>query len=212
MKIDWKKNLMVAWFGCFFTGASISLVMPFIPVYVEHLGTPKSQVEFFSGLAISVTAFAAAIVAPIWGSLADRKGRKVMMIRAAAGMTITMGSLAFVPNVYWLLIMRFFNGILSGYIPNATAMIASQAPKEKSGWALGTLSTGAIAGNLIGPSFGGALAEWFGMENVFIITGIVLFITTLLTIFMVKEDFQPIEKKDLLSTKEIFQKWTMFLF
>ena len=178
MKIKWKQNLLVAWIGCFFTGASISLVMPFIPVYVEQLGTPKSQVELFSGLAISVT----------------------------AGMTITMGALAFVPNVYWLLIMRFMNGILSGYIPNATAMIASQAPKEKNGWALGTLSTGAIAGTLIAPSIGGALAQWFGMENVFIITGVILFITTLLTIFLVKEDFQPVEKKDLLTTKEIFSK------
>lgn len=206
MKIEWKKNLMVAWLGCFFTGASISLVMPFIPVYVEQLGTPKNQIELFSGLAISVTAFAAAIVAPIWGNLADRKGRKIMMIRAAAGMTITMGSLAFVPNVYWLLIMRFFNGVLSGYIPNATAMIASQAPREKSGWALGTLSTGAIAGNLIGPSMGGALAQWFGMENVFIITGIVLLITTLLTIFMVKEEFHPVEKSEMVSIKELFSK------
>ncbi|EOL41862.1 major facilitator superfamily transporter multidrug:cation transporter [Enterococcus phoeniculicola] len=206
MKIEWKKNLMVAWLGCFFTGASISLVMPFIPVYVEQLGTPKNQIELFSGLAISVTAFAAAIVAPIWGNLADRKGRKIMMIRAAAGMTITMGSLAFVPNVYWLLIMRFFNGVLSGYIPNATAMIASQAPREKSGWALGTLSTGAVAGNLIGPSMGGALAQWFGMENVFIITGVVLLITTLLTIFMVKEEFHPVEKSEMVSIKELFSK------
>lgn len=210
MGIKWRKNLIIAWIGCFFTGASISLVMPFIPVYVEQLGTPQDQVELFSGLAISVTAFAAAIVAPVWGNLADRKGRKIMMVRAAAGMTITMGSLALVPNVYWLLIMRFFNGILSGYIPNATAMIASQAPKEKSGWALGTLSTGAIAGNLIGPSMGGALAQWFGMENVFIITGAVLLVTTILTIFLVKEDFHPVEKKDLVSTKEIFSKMDHF--
>ncbi|MDA9462324.1 multidrug efflux MFS transporter [Enterococcus mundtii] len=210
MKVQWKKNLFVAWIGCFFTGSSISLVMPFIPVYVEQLGTPKDQIELFSGLAISVTAFAAAIVAPIWGNLADRKGRKMMMIRAAAGMTITMGSLAFVPNAYWLLVMRFFNGILSGYIPNATAMIASQAPKEKSGWALGTLSTGAVAGTLIGPSMGGALAQWFGMENVFLITGGLLLITTILTIFMVKEDFQPVEKKDMISTKEVFAKMDHF--
>ena len=210
MKVQWRKNLFVAWIGCFFTGSSISLVMPFIPVYVEQLGTPKDQIELFSGLAISVTAFAAAIVAPIWGNLADRKGRKTMMIRAAAGMTITMGSLAFVPNAYWLLVMRFFNGILSGYIPNATAMIASQAPKEKSGWALGTLSTGAVAGTLIGPSMGGALAQWFGMENVFLITGGLLLITTILTIFMVKEDFQPVEKKDMISTKEVFAKMDHF--
>ena len=108
MKIDWKRNLLISWVGCFFTGASFSLVMPFIPLYIEELGAPESQIELFSGLAISVTAFAAAIIAPVWGNLADQKGRRLMMIRAAAGMTVTMGSLAFVPNVYWLLIMRFF--------------------------------------------------------------------------------------------------------
>ncbi len=203
MKINWRRNLFVSWIGCFFTGASFSLVMPFLPVYIEQLGTPESQVELFSGLAISVTAFAAAIVSPLWGSLADRKGRRLMMIRAAAGMTVTMGSLAFVPNVYWLLIMRFMTGVLSGYIPNATAMIASQAPKQKSGWALGTLSTGAVAGSLIGPSIGGLLAQWFGLENVFIITGIILLVCTVLTIFMVKEDFTPIEKQDVVSMGEL---------
>lgn len=203
MKIDWQRNLFISWIGCFFTGASFSLVMPFIPLYIEKLGAAKSKIDLYSGLAISVTALAAALVAPIWGSLADRKGRRLMMIRAAAGMTFTMGSLAFVPDVYWLLIMRFLTGILSGYIPNATALIASQAPKEKSGWALGTLATGVVAGNLIGPSMGGILAETFGMENVFIITGVVLFLTLLLTIFFVKEQFEPVERKEMVSIKEI---------
>ena len=210
MKIDWRRNLLISWVGCFFTGASFSLVMPFIPLYIEQLGTPKNQIELFSGLAISVTALASAIVAPIWGNLADRKGRRLMMIRAAVGMTFTMGSLAFVPNVYWLLFMRFMTGILSGYIPNATALIASQAPREKSGWALGTLATGSIAGNLIGPSMGGALAQWFGMENVFIITGSVLLITTILTIVLVKEDFTPIKKTEMASIKEIFAQMENF--
>ncbi|MGM0199028.1 multidrug efflux MFS transporter [Enterococcus sp. DIV1314a] len=208
MEINWKRNLLISWIGCFFTGASFSLVMPFIPLYIEELGAPASQVPLLSGLAISITALAAAIVAPIWGNLADRKGRRLMMIRAAAGMTVTMGALAFVPNVYWLLVMRFFTGVLSGYIPNATALIAYQAPREKSGWAIGTLATGAIAGNLIGPLMGGILAELLGMKNVFIITGMILFITLLLTIFLVKETFEPIEKKDLMSTKEILGQST----
>lgn len=208
MKINWKKNLYVAWIGCFFTGASISLVMPFIPIYIEQLGAPANRVEFYSGLAISATALSAAIVSPIWGNLADRKGRKLMMIRAAAGMTITMGALAFVPNVYWLLFMRFLNGILAGYIPNATAMIASQAPMDRNGWALGTLATGSVAGNLIGPSMGGFLAELFGMQNVFIITGLILLITTVLTIVYVKEDFKPVSRKNMLPTKEVFQQIT----
>ncbi|CAI3290240.1 multidrug efflux MFS transporter [Enterococcus cecorum] len=206
MKIDWKRNLYISWIGCFFTGASFSLVMPFIPIYIEQLHTPKSQVELYAGLAISVTALAAALVAPIWGNLADRKGRRLMMIRAAAGMTFSMGALAFVPDVYWLLFMRFLTGVLSGYIPNATALIASQAPREKSGWALGTLATGAIAGTMIGPSLGGILAEIFGIRNVFLITGTVLLITLILTVTMVKEDFKPVHKQEMLSLKELLAK------
>lgn len=206
MEVDWKKNLYIAWVGCFFTGASFSLVMPFIPIYIEQLGAPSNKIEFYSGLSISVTAFSAAIFSPIWGSLADRRGRKLMMIRAAAGMTITMGSLAFVPNIFWLMVMRFFNGVLAGYIPNATAMIASQAPREKNGWTLGTLATGAVAGNLIGPSMGGFLAQTVGIQNVFIVTGAILLINTLLTIFFVKEDFKPVPKKNMVSTKEVFKQ------
>lgn len=205
MEIDWKKNLYIAWVGCFFTGASFSLVMPFIPVYIEQLGAPQNKIEFYSGLSISVTALSGAIFSPIWGNLADRRGRKLMMLRAAAGMTITMGSLAFVPNVFWLLVMRFFNGVLAGYIPNATAMIASQAPREKNGWALGTLATGAVAGNLIGPLMGGFLAQTVGIQNVFLVTGGILLTNTLLTLFFVKEDFKPVAKKNMVSTKEVFK-------
>ncbi|WP_270279681.1 multidrug efflux MFS transporter [Vagococcus bubulae] len=205
MKVDWKRNMYIAWIGCFFTGASYSLVMPFISIYIEQLGAPSNKVEFYAGLSISLTALSAAMVAPLWGNLADRKGRKLMMIRAAAGMTITMGSLAFVPNVFWLLFMRFCNGLLSGYVPNATAMIASQAPRDKNGMALGTLATGAVAGSLIGPSLGGLLAETVGIKNVFLVTGSILFVTTLLTIFFIHEDFEPVEKKDMMSTKDVFK-------
>ncbi|AQP52777.1 MFS transporter [Vagococcus penaei] len=205
MKVDWKRNLYIAWVGCFFTGASFSLVLPFIPIYIEQLGAPADKIEFYSGLSISLTALSAAVVSPMWGSLADRKGRKLMMVRAAAGMTLTMGSLAFVPNVFWLLFMRFMNGVLSGYVPNATAMIASQAPMEKSGWALGTLATGAVAGSLIGPSMGGLLAELVGIQNVFIVTGLILLTNTILTIFFVQEDFKPVKKSEAMSTKDIFK-------
>lgn len=206
IEINWKRNLFVAWFGTFFTAASISLVMPFMALYVEKLGVRGSQVELFAGLAVSVSALASGLVAPIWGRLADQRGRRVMMIRAAVVMTFTMSALAFVPNVWWLLFMRLLNGLFSGYVPNSTALIASQVPREKSGYALGTLSTGMIAGALIGPSIGGFLAQLVGMENVFLITGGILLLVTLLTIFLVKEDFTPVEKRDLLSTKEVFAR------
>ena len=203
-EISWKDNLRIAWLGSFLTGACISLVVPFMPIFVEQLGVEPSQVTFYSGLAISVSAISAACVSPLWGILADRYGRKPMMIRAGLAMTITMGGLAFVPNVYWLLALRFLNGIFTGFVPNATALIASQVPKDKSGYALGTLSSGVVAGTLTGPFVGGMIAEVFGIRNVFLMVGGFLFLAAILTIFFIKEDFQPVPIEKALPTKELF--------
>ncbi|WP_105112913.1 multidrug efflux MFS transporter [Streptococcus suis] len=202
----WKQNLKVAWLGNFLTGTSFTLVMPFISVFVEELGVGPGQVEYYAGLAVSVNALAAALMAPVWGSLADRYGRKPMMVRAAFAMIFTMGGMAFVPNVFWLLALRVLNGVFTGYIPNATALIASQVPKDKTGYALGTLSTGAVAGNLIGPTLGGILAEMFGVHTVFLLVGLLYAIVVLLTVFYIREDFVPIKKGEEMSVKEVFEQ------
>ena len=200
----WKQNLKVAWLGNFLTGTIFTLVMPFISVFVEELGVGPGLVEYYAGLAVSTNALAAALMAPIWGSLADRYGRKPMMVRAAFVMIFTMGGMAFVPNVFWLLVLRVLNGVFTGYIPNATALIASQVPKDKTGYALGTLSTGAVAGNLIGPTLGGVLAEMFGVHTVFLLVGLLYAIVVILTVFYIREDFVPIKKSDALPVKEVF--------
>ena len=200
----WKQNLKVAWLGNFLTGTSFTLVMPFISVFVEELGVGPGLVEYYAGLAVSTNALAAALMAPIWGSLADRYGRKPMMVRAAFAMIFTMGGMAFVPNVFWLLVLRVLNGVFTGYIPNAIALIASQVPKDKTGYALGTLSTGAVAGNLIGPTLGGVLAEMFGVHTVFLLVGLLYAIVVILTVFYIREDFVPIKKSDVLPVKEVF--------
>ncbi|WP_074481394.1 multidrug efflux MFS transporter [Streptococcus equinus] len=194
----------MAWLGNFFTGASFSLVMPFMALYVEELGAPKNKVEWYAGLAVSLSALASALIAPVWGRLADRYGRKPMMVRASLVMTFTMGGLAFVPNVFWLLALRLLNGLFSGYIPNSTALIASQAPKNRSGYALGTLATGMIGGSLIGPLLGGMLAELLGIRQVFLLVGFILLICNLLTVFFIKEDFKPVTKSNAMSTREVF--------
>ncbi|HEM5984072.1 TPA: multidrug efflux MFS transporter [Streptococcus suis] len=200
----WQRNLKVAWLGNFLTGVSFTLVMPFISVFVEELGVGAGQVEHYAGLAVSANALAAAVMAPIWGSLADRYGRKPMMVRAAFAMIFTMGGMAFVPNVFWLIVLRVLNGMFTGYIPNATALIASQVPKDKTGYALGTLSTGAVAGNLIGPTLGGFLAELVGVHAVFLLVGLLYALVVVLTIFQIREDFKPLTKEDQLSISEVF--------
>ncbi|TDE73033.1 MFS transporter [Streptococcus vicugnae] len=194
----------MAWLGNFFTGASFSLVMPFMALYVEELGAPKNKVEWYAGLAVSLSALASALIAPVWGRLADRYGRKPMMVRASLAMTFTMGGLAFVPNVFWLLELRVLNGLFSGYVPNSNALIASQAPKSRSGYALGTLATGVIGGSLVGPLLGGVLAEIMGIRQVFLLVGFILLICNLLTVFFIKEEFQPVTKANAMSTREVF--------
>lgn len=203
-EINWKQNLRVAWLGNFFTGASFSLVMPFMALYVEQLGAPQNKVEWYAGLAVSLSALTSALIAPVWGRLADCYGRKPMMVRASLVMTFTMGGVAFVPNVFWLLVLRILNGLFSGYVPNSTALIASQAPKNRSGYALGTLATGVIGGSLVGPLLGGVLAEILGIRQVFLLVGFILLICNLMTIFLVKEDFQPVTKAEVLSTRDLF--------
>lgn len=200
---DWQRNLKIAWIGTFFTGASFSIVMPFMALYIEELGVKGDMVEWYAGLSVAISALASALVSPIWGRLADRYGRKPMMIRASMVMTFTMGGLALVPNVFWLLFLRTLNGLFAGYVPNATALIASQVPQNRSGYALGTLSTGLTAGVLIGPLLGGTLSEAFGMRGTFLLVGLILFICCLLTIFGLREDFQPVEKGEMMTLSQI---------
>ena len=199
---DWQRNLKIAWIGTFFTGASL----PFMALYIEELGVKGDMVEWYTGLSVAISALASALVSPIWGRLADRYGRKPMMIRASMVMTFTMGGLALVPNVFWLLFLRTLNGLFAGYVPNATALIASQVPQNRSGYALGTLSTGLTAGVLIGPLLGGTLSEAFGMRGTFLLVGLILFICCLLTVFGLRENFQPIEKGEMMTLSQVFAK------
>ncbi|AUV03614.1 multidrug efflux MFS transporter MdtG [Phytobacter ursingii] len=203
--INWKRNLTVAWVGCFLTGAAFSLVMPFLPLYVELLGvTGHSALNMWSGLVFSITFLFSAIASPFWGGLADRKGRKIMLLRSALGMAMVMALMGLAQNIWQFLVLRALLGLLGGFIPNANALIATQMPRNRSGWAMGTLSTGGVAGALLGPLAGGLLADMYGLRMVFFITASVLFICFLLTLFCIRENFTPVAKKEMLHAREVF--------
>ncbi|MBE4942532.1 MULTISPECIES: multidrug efflux MFS transporter [unclassified Enterobacter cloacae complex] len=203
---SWKVNLISVWFGCFFTGLAISQILPFLPLYVSQLGVSSHEaLSMWSGLTFSVTFLVSAIVSPMWGSLADRKGRKLMLLRASLGMAIAILLQAFATNVWQLFFLRAVMGLTSGYIPNAMALVASQVPRERSGWALSTLSTAQISGVIGGPLLGGFLADHVGLRAVFIITAILLVISFLVTLFLIKEGGRPvISKSERLSGKAVF--------
>ncbi|MGL5456109.1 MAG: multidrug efflux MFS transporter [Citrobacter telavivensis] len=203
---SWKVNLISVWFGCFFTGLAISQILPFLPLYISQLGvTSHEALSMWSGLTFSVTFLISAIVSPLWGSLADRKGRKLMLLRASLGMAIAILLQAFATNVWQLFLLRGIMGLTSGYIPNAMALVASQVPRERSGWALSTLATAQISGVIGGPLMGGFIADHVGLRPVFFITAILLVVSFLVTLFLIKEGVRPtLKKSERLSGKAVF--------
>ncbi|CAI1688744.1 MAG: multidrug efflux MFS transporter [Serratia liquefaciens] len=202
----WKLNLISVWLGCFFTGLAMSQILPFLPLYVEQLGVSGHQsLSIWSGLVFSGTFLVSALVSPLWGSLADRKGRKLMLLRASLGMAIVIALQGMVTNVYQLFALRALMGLTSGYIPNAMALVASQVPRDKSGWALGTLSTGQISGVIAGPLLGGLMADHLGLRVVFFVTAGLMFVSFLITLFLIKERRIEVKKADRLSGKAVFQ-------
>jgi DHA1 family multidrug resistance protein-like MFS transporter len=188
----WRRNLAVCVFGSFTTLVSLSMLLPFLPLYVQQLGvSEQSAVIQWSGIAFGATFLGTALTAPLWGRLADRFGRKPMLVRAAIGMAIVMSLIGLAHNVYELVALRLIAGLVGGYASASTVMVGTQAPRERAGWALGILSTGALAGNLVGPLVGGLLPDWIGIRGSFFAGGAMIAVAALLTIFVVKEAFHP---------------------
>lgn len=191
-ELHWKRNLVVCVFGAFTTIVAMTLLLPFLPLYVEHLGvSDQAAIVQWSGVAFGATFFSAALTAPLWGRLGDRYGRKLMLIRASLGMAIAMSLIGLAENIWQLVGLRLLAGLLGGYASGATILVATQTPKDRTGWALGMLSSGIMAGNLAGPLIGGFLPPLIGIRNTFFLAGGVIFITFLATLFLMKEAPRP---------------------
>ncbi|MGN6580674.1 MAG: MFS transporter [Bordetella sp.] len=184
----WKRNLIVCVFGSFTTIVAMTLLLPFLPLYVEQLGVrDHAAIVQWSGIAYGATFFSAALTAPLWGRLADRYGRKLMLIRASLGMAVAMSLLGMAHDIWQLVALRLLAGLLGGYASGSMVLVASQTPKARSGWALGVLSAGVMAGNLVGPLIGGLLPPLIGIRNTFLMAGGVIFFTFLATTFLIRE-------------------------
>lgn len=195
MKI-WKKNLYVVFFAEMIAITGMAFVIPFLPFYVKELGiTNIEQAARWSGWLMAAPALVLIIVSPIWGSLADRVGRKPMIVRAMFGGAICIFMMALATNVYQLLIIRIIQGTLAGTISACTALVSASSPSKKMGYSLGLLQTGFFLGTFLGPLLGGILADVLGFQNSFRITAALLFIAGWLIIFLVEEKFTPSTRK-----------------
>ncbi|WP_156854517.1 MFS transporter [Oceanobacillus sp. AG] len=175
------------WFANFFVSGSMTMVVPFISLYIASMGNfSDAYVQTWSGLTFAVTFITAFIFSPIWGKIGDRYGRKKILIMSAVGIGLSVLLMGFATTVWQLFLLRLIMGIVTGFIPMSQALIAVQTPKETAGKVLGTLQTGSVTGALMGPMLGGALADAFGFTNTFKWVSVTIFISAIL-VFFVKE-------------------------
>src|ERR1700761_3642272 len=192
----WMRNLIVCVFGSFTTILAMTLLLPFLPLYVEQLGeTDHAAIVQWSGIAYGAAFFSAALAAPLWGRLGDRYGRKLMLIRASLGMSIAMSLIGMAHSVWQLVALRLMTGLLGGYASGSMVLVAAQTPKARSGWALGVMSAGIMAGNLVGPLIGGVLPPLIGIRATFFLAGAVILVTFLGTTFFIREVPRPAQAR-----------------
>ena len=191
--ISWRRNLAAIWVTELVAIAAFAVAVPFLPFFVQELGVQGERaIQLWSGLVFSTHAIAMAICGPIWGALSDRYGRKVMVERAmfSGALIITLMGLA--QNVQQLALLRALQGALTGTVTAANALVATTAPRERVGYALGMLQMAIYVGASAGPLLGGLVADSLGYRTAFWITGVLLFLAALGVLFFVREEFQPL--------------------
>ena len=176
----------------------ISLVYPFLPLYIQTLRDPQFiSPELLAGLVIGAPPLVASIAMPFWGRLADQYGRKKMVMRALFGAAVVLLLMGFAETALALIALRALQGLTSGIIASSMALVAGETPRERIGFALGTLQMGLFGGAAIGPLVGGILAERFGFQVPFLFTSAMLVLAGLLVTLAVRETYAPAADKRL---------------
>jgi len=185
---NWRVNLLFIWFGVFVGLMGANFVFPFIPFFIKELGvTDKGEIGWWTSLSASATGLSLTLTAPIWGTMADRYGRKPMFVRALLGAGVLILIMGATQAPWQFVALRFLMGAFAGTMGAAAALVASTTPRERVGYALGMLQTGQFMANTLGPFIGGLASAAFGIRNSFFFCGALYLAAVALAFVFVKE-------------------------
>jgi DHA1 family multidrug resistance protein-like MFS transporter len=185
---QWQRDQYLVVLTVALSHVAFDLTQPFMPLYIRELGvTDLAEAAFWSGLIVGVGPLFSGLMGPIWGSVADRYGRKMMVLRALVMIGIMQSAMAFVPDVYWLLGLRVVMGLFAGFTPMVMALAVSIGPRDRMAHAIGMVQAATFLPLAIGPTIGGVISDTFGLRTNFVITGLILFVPAILLYVMVKE-------------------------
>ncbi|ASA26642.1 MFS transporter [Paenibacillus donghaensis] len=187
MNFSWRRNLIVLWVGVFFCSTAYSISIPFLSIFLtDELGV-TNHLELWSGVSFGITFLASALISPFWGSLADKYGRKPMLIRSGFSLAALYLINYFVHDPYVFLLVRVLQGLLAGFVPAAIAMVATNTPEDKTGYALSIMSTAGATGSIIGPLIGGVVSYYTSNRDAFLFSAVIVLVSALIATFFAKE-------------------------
>lgn len=200
----WKRTVYISLVCVFCTAFGVSQLAPILPLYFHDLGvqTPEAM-SLWSGLATGATYIIVCLAAPFWGRVADKKGRKITLIRSSFGMALCNILIAFQTTPEGVVLIRLIQGLVSGFYSASITLIASESPIERTGWALGLLASANLAGSLIGPLLGGYIADTVGIRNDFIIVGALMGLAGVLATIFIHENYVPQPNPEKLSIRKL---------
>ncbi|MBO9351678.1 MAG: MFS transporter [Thermomicrobium sp.] len=189
---NWQRTLGALWLAQTLTIIGFSLRTPFLPFFVAELGARNLETQVLWAGAINAGGAAVmAITAPLWGALADRYGRKLMVLRAMVAGSLTIGLMALATSPWQLFVLRLVEGGFTGTVTASTTLAASTVPRERLGFGLGLMQMAVFSGSAVGPLIGGVLADQIGYRATFVLAGSLLLVSALLVAFLVEERFEP---------------------
>lgn len=187
---QWKRNTYVLWLMVFLSAICWTSVIPFTPIFLAELGV-TARAEFWTGLFTAIASVSNMVMAPVWGAVGDRFGRRLGMMRAGFFLFVGYSLLALVQTPVQLLGVRVFISMMTGFVPMAVALVGVSTPREHVGQALGMVQTAWPSGALLGPMIGGAIADLFGLRSAMWLAAGVILLCTVATLVLVREQFTP---------------------
>lgn len=192
---SWRRSLWLIWVALFISNMGFSLVMPFLPLYVQTMGIAGHSVELWTGVIFAATFVSAAVALPFWGRLSDRTGRRPIMIGASIGQGLSVTLMGLATHPWQLVALRLLLGATFGIMAACIAYMTAITPKKETGYMLGMIQTSVTAGSILGPFLGGFLASFMGYQPIFFLNGLACFIQATVFIFFVKEQYKAPAKK-----------------
>jgi len=189
---SWKRNLAALWIAQTLTMIAFSFVFPFIPLFVQSLGVPDPvEAADWAGAIAAAAAVSMSVAQPFWGSLADRWGRRPMVIRSMLGGAFIVTVMGLATSPQQLLVTRFVQGAITGTVAAANALVATSTPRHRLGFALGVMQVAIFLGSSLGPLIGGILADNFGYRIPFYVAGALMAVGATIVLLFVRENFTP---------------------